>query len=141
MAAENIAERRRHELLAGVAEHTALRLVRQHNMEPEAAADIGNDLADWLADHYGGQSVYFVKDEGYKLNDRDRMIFERMGRGNAHDLAAELGLSFVRVYQIYKRCLTAARKDRQPQLFGDDTGLPQATENQAKAQPGDTPAP
>lgn len=120
MAAENIAERRRHELLAGVAEHTALRLVQEHKLPEELAADIGNFLADWLADHYGGQSIYFVKDEGYKLNDRDRYIFERMARGNAHDLAAELGLSFVRVYQIYRRCLAAARAARQPQLFEND---------------------
>lgn len=121
MAVDNLAERRRHELLASVAEHAALRLINEHGLGPELAADVGNDLADWMAEHFGGQSVYFVKDEGYKLNERDRYIFERMERGNAQELAAELGLSFVRVYQIYRRCLKAARAARQPQLFPSDT--------------------
>lgn len=120
MAAENIAERRRHELLTAVAEHAAKRLAEVHQVPLEQAADIGNDLADWMAEYFGGQSVYFVKDEGFKLNERDRYIFERMARGNAHDLAAELGISFVRVYQIYRRCLAEARKARQPELFPAD---------------------
>lgn len=120
MAAEDINERRRHDLLASIAERTALRLVEVHGMREEQAADVGNDLADWVAEHYGGQSIYFVKDEGFKLNARDRYIYERMARGNAQDLAAELGLSFVRVYQIYRRCLAAARAQRQPQLFTDE---------------------
>lgn len=120
--ADNHATYRRHELLSAVAEHTAQRLMEKHTLSLDVATDIGNDLADWMADYFGGQSVYFVKDEGFKLNARDQMIFERMQRGNAHELAAELGISFVRVYQIYKRCLAEARKRRQPELFADPEG-------------------
>lgn len=113
----NNTEVQRHELLASVAEHTALRLIEQHGVDVEVASDVGNDLADWLAEHFGGQSVYFVKDAGFLLDERDRAIFERMRRGNAPALAAEFGISYVRVYQIYKRRLKEARDLRQPQLF------------------------
>lgn len=119
MSDNNHAAHRRHELLAAVAEHTAQRLVEKHKLPLDQAADIGNDLADWMAEYFGGQSVYFVKDEGFRLNARDRMIFERMARGNAHELAAELGISYVRVYQIHRRCLAEARRRLQPQLFPD----------------------
>lgn len=116
----NHASHRRHELLASVAEHTAQRLQERHGLDLDKAVDIGNDLADWMADYFGGQSVYFVKDEGYRLNARDREIFEKMSRGNAHEIAAEYGISFVRVYAIYRRCLAELRKRQQPALFGDD---------------------
>lgn len=116
---QNYAARRRHDLLADVAEHTALRLVKKHGMAEDVAADIGNDLADWMADHFGGQNVYFVKDEGYKLNERDLSIFNEIERGNAYEIAAKHGLSYVRVYQIYKRVLTELRKQTQPRLFTD----------------------
>lgn len=108
---------RRHELLAGVAEHTATRLIEKHGLTVEQAADIGNDLADWMADYFGGQAVYFVKDAGVQLDERDHQIFMRMRRGNAHELAAEFGISYVRVYQIYRRRLEQARKHRQPDLL------------------------
>lgn len=116
---------RRHELLASVAEHTAKRLIDKHGLEVELAADIGNDLADWMADYFGGQAVYFVKDAGVQLNERDRKIFEEMRRGNAHELAAKFGISYVRVYQVYRRCLEAARQARQPDLLAglDDEKL------------------
>ena len=60
-----------------------------------------------------------VADSQFKLSKRDQEIYQRMQRGNAHELAKEYGLSYVRVYQIYKRCLAVARSRRQPGLFED----------------------
>lgn len=119
MSNHNYAARRRHDLLSEVAEHTAQRLLEKHGIDLETATDVGNDLADWMADHFGGQSVYFVKDEGYKLNDRDLAIFNEMERGNAHEIAAKHNISFVRVYQVYRRVLAEMRKRTQPTLFED----------------------
>jgi Mor family transcriptional regulator len=110
---------RRHELLADMAEQTALRLISEHGMEEEKACDVGNDLADFLSRHWGGQSVYIAVDDQFRLSKRDMQIYQRMQRGNAHELGKEFGLSFVRVYQIYRRCLTAMRKRAQPSLFSD----------------------
>lgn len=117
--ADTAAEVRRHELLADVAENVAQRLIEKHGLAQDIAIDVGNDLADFLAEHWRGQNIYMVGDRQFKLNHRDWEIFHRMERGNAHELAAEFGISFVRVYQIYKRCLAEARSRVQNDLFGE----------------------
>lgn len=112
---------RRHELLADMAEQTAKFLLEKHGINEEVAINAGNDLADFLCTHWTGQNIYFAADTQFKLSQRDLEIFKRMERGNAPDLAREYGISYVRVYQIYKRCLAALRARQQPSLF--DTGL------------------
>lgn len=111
------ANARRHELLADVAEHTARRLMEKHGVAEEIAVDVGNDLADLLADVWKGQNIYIVGDQQFKLSQRDWEIFRRMERGNAHDLAKEYGISYVRVHQIYRRCLAEFRARTQGGLF------------------------
>ncbi len=110
---------RRHELMGDVAEQTALRMIEVHGIDAEKACDIGNDLADFLSKRWGGQSVYIAVDEQVWQSKRDQQIYQRMERGNAHELGKEFGLSFVRVYQIYRRCLDVVRKRAQPSLFSD----------------------
>lgn len=110
---------RRHELLADVAERIAQRLIEQHTIDEDTACDVGNDLADFLADHWKGQTFYLPADQTYRLNQRDWEIFRRMERGKAPDLAMEFGISKVRVHQVYKRCLTAYRALTQHSLFGE----------------------
>lgn len=114
---ENNAHARRHQLLAEVAEKSAVRLIEVHGIDPEKACDIGNDLADFLSQNWRGQNIYINADARYFLSKRDQEIYRRMERGNAYDLAKEFGLSYVRVYQIYKRCLAVARSRTQPGLF------------------------
>ncbi len=108
---------RRHELLADVAERVAQRLIEKHGIGEDAACDAGNDLADFLADHWKGQTFYLPADQAYRLDQRDWDIFRRMERGNAPDLAREFGISKVRVHQVYKRCLAEYRARTQHSLF------------------------
>jgi Mor family transcriptional regulator len=115
--AENNAAVRRHHLLADMAEKAALRLIEVHGMEEEAACDIGNALADFLAQNWRGQHIYFNADTQFYLSKRDHEIYMRMERGNAYELAKEYDLSYVRIYQIYKRVLAEMRKRNQPGLF------------------------
>ena len=114
---ETSADVRRHELLADVAEQSAQMLMAKHGLAEEVACDIGNGMADFLSEHWKGQNIYMNSDAQFKLNKRDLQIYERMRRGNAHELAKEFGMSYVRVYQIYKRCLAIARSRTQPELF------------------------
>lgn len=116
---ETATEARRHELLADVAEQAALRLVDKHGMAEDAAADVGNALADFLAEHWKGQTIYMPGDQAFKLNARDWEIFRRFERGNANELAREFGRSKVRIHQIYKRCLTEYRARTQHSLFAE----------------------
>lgn len=115
---ETSADVRRHELLADVAEQTARHLIK-HGIPEDQACDVGNELADFLCEHWNGQNIYMVADSQFKLSKRDQEIFRRMQRGNAHDLAKEFGVSYVRIYQIHKRCLAVARASLQPRLFDD----------------------
>lgn len=112
-------EARRHELLADAAEQVAQRLITKHGMDEEVACDVGNTLADFLADHWKGQNIYMPGDQAFKLNARDWEIFRRFERGNANDLAREFKVSKVRIHQIYKRCLAEYRSKMQTSLFSD----------------------
>lgn len=125
--AETNADIRRHELLADLAEQTAKFALEKLGIEEDKALEFGNHLADFVCTHWNGQNIYMVSDAQFKLSKRDLMIFQRMERGNAHELAKEFGISYVRVYQINARCLAAARAKRQPQLF-------EAPETAAKAE-------
>ena len=97
---ETNAHARRHQLLAEVAEKSAIRLIEVHGMDAEKACDIGNDLADFLSQNWRGQNIYINSDSQFHLSKRDHEIYMRMERGNAYDLAKEFGISYVRVYQI-----------------------------------------
>ncbi|MBI2770036.1 MAG: hypothetical protein HYX47_10460 [Burkholderiales bacterium] len=114
-------EARRHELLADIAERIAQRLIEKHGMEQDAACNVGNDLADFLADKWKGQTFYFPADQSYRLNQRDWIIFQRMERGEAPELALEFGLTTVRIHQIYKRALLEFRARNQHTLFPADS--------------------
>jgi Mor family transcriptional regulator len=110
--------KRRQELLENLAEHVALRLVEKHALSPETAADIGNDLADWASDHYGGQYIYFGKGQTNEFSVRDLEIYNSLERGNANELAAKHGVSAVRIYQIAARVREQLRQQNEPQLPG-----------------------
>lgn len=110
---------KRHEMLSDVAEAAAKMLIEKHGIDQDVAIEVGNGVADLLASRWRGQQIYMVSDRGFQLSRRDWEIFERMRRGNANDLAAEYGISFVRIHQIYKRCLAEARRRIQPGLFGE----------------------
>lgn len=125
------ANARRHELLADVADLTARRLIETHGIDEAIAIDVGNDLADMLADHWKGQNIYIVGDQQFKLSQRDWEIFRRMERGNAHDLAREFGISYVRVHQIFRRCLAEFRARSQGGLFDLAPGVETAQPSEA----------
>lgn len=108
--------------MADLAEQSAKLAIDKMGVSEELAIQFGNDLADFFADHWNGQSIYINSDAKYQLSKRDMEIFARFGRGNAHELAKEFNISYVRIYQIYKRCLVVARRRSQPALFEDNLG-------------------
>jgi Mor family transcriptional regulator len=116
---ETATEARRHELLADVAEQAAKRLIEKHEIDEDVACDVGNQLADFLAEHWKGQSIYMPGDQAFRLNQRDWDIFRRFERGNSNELAREFNVSKVRIHQVYKRCLSEYRARTQNSLFAD----------------------
>jgi len=105
----NKSEQRRAELLASVAECCANELARNHGVAEDSAIETGNAISDFLAEYWGGSSFYIPRDFKFIASVRDLEIFERMQRGNAHELATEYGLSYVRIYQIVHK-VSAQRK-------------------------------
>lgn len=105
----NKAESRRNDLLLDVSECISKGMLKIDGITVEQAADIGNQVADHLAEPWKGQSIYIPSDRLHKNSERDEEICRRMRRGNAQDLAMEYGISYVRVYSIYRRYLDQKR--------------------------------
>ena len=112
---------RRHDLFQDLAEIVAAELIKEHTVPEKKACEIGNALADFIATHWNGQMMYFTADGKYKSNKRDWEIFNKLKRGNAHELAKEYGLSFVRVYQIARRCRSQLQQRAQAKLLDEST--------------------
>jgi hypothetical protein len=115
---ETSADVRRHELFSDFAEKAARLAMDTLKVPEDSAIDFGNLMADFLAEQWKGQHIYISADTPFKMNKRDLEIYARMERGNASELAKKFHLSFVRIYQIYRRCRAMASKRTQPDLFG-----------------------
>lgn len=113
--------RRRHKTLQEMAERFGLFLMERLQLTAEEAAMLGDELVDLVHRHYGGQSLYFPKDRGYVGLEHDAYIWQHLRRGNASEIAAHLGVSYVYVYQRYRVMLAEARRRAQPQLPGMDS--------------------
>lgn len=116
---ETALDLRRHQLLQDVAERSAQFAIKHLAVEEDKAIDFGNDLADFLSEHWKGQSIYISADTRYHHTERDLEIFRRMKRGNANEIAKDLGISFVRVHQIHRRLLAELKAHLQPALFNE----------------------
>lgn len=127
MAVEDTTDnsRRRHEMLANLAESSAQFVHTELGMPEDDAIDLGNAVADFVAKHYAGQHIYFVKDMRTHLSERDRQICAEMERGKAVDVASKHGLSYVRIHQIYRRYreeLALRAREAQGDMFARQSG-------------------
>lgn len=113
--------RRRHKTLQEMAEIFGVYLMDSLRITAEEAATKGDELVDLVHRHYSGQSLYFPKDRGYVRLEHDTYIWQHLRRGNASEIAAHLGVSYVYVYQRYRVMLAEARRRSQPQLPGLDS--------------------
>ncbi|MFY1901452.1 Mor transcription activator family protein [Achromobacter xylosoxidans] len=113
--------RRRHKTLQEMAEIFGVFLMEKLQISAEEAAALGDELIDLMHRHCGGQSLYFPKDRGYLRLEHDIYIWRHFQRGNASEIAAHLGVSYVYVYQRYRVMRAEARRRAQPQLPGMDS--------------------
>lgn len=110
--------RRRHKTLQEMAEIIGVFIESRFGLSSDEAAAVGDEVIDLLHQHYGGQNLYIPKDRSYGHLDHDAYIWRHMQRGNASEIAAHLGVSYVYVYQRYRAMLAEARRRVQPQLPG-----------------------
>lgn len=95
-------EQARHELLSDVACQITEEL-KVFGIDVEVAGQVGDAIANHLAEHWGGQTICYPKDYVFKLNARDMEIYNRCNGSNHMQLAREYKLSVRAVYKLLKR--------------------------------------
>lgn len=91
-------------------------LAVREGINPELAENIGREAATFLADDWGGQSIYIPMDLSAKLSARNEEIYKLFTGDNISELAKRFGLSVQTVYRIVK-AERFKRAPRQASLF------------------------
>lgn len=95
-------EARRHELLADVADRSA-GILKGYGLGEQQAQAAGDDIADDLANNWGGQYITVPKDMQYRNAKRAQQIADEFNGTNHPELATKHGLSVSAIYKILKR--------------------------------------
>ena len=85
--------------------------------DAEKADQIGQEIAQRMAVHWGGQNIYFPMGLSYKLSQRDRLIYDEFNGSNHSELARKHGVSLQWIYKIIKTVRQEEIDRRQGGLF------------------------
>ncbi|AOJ71022.1 MULTISPECIES: Mor transcription activator family protein [Burkholderia] len=107
------------ELLVDLAQHVSVALKELAAMKTDEADQLGREIADRMAAHWGGQNVYFPMGVSYKLSQRDRRIYDEFRGDNHGELARKYGVSIQWIYKIIKAVGREETAARQKRLFSD----------------------
>lgn len=110
------AEQLRHELLADV-EVQSTRIFQDHGIDADIARQAGTALADFLAEHWGGQTIGFPKEFYYKLAERDLKIYNEFNGNNHSELAKKYRMTTRGIYKLVARVHRREVNKRQSKLF------------------------
>lgn len=106
------------ELVLRLVELGSRELVEQLGVVELQAREVMREIAHNLARHYGGQFMYVPKDQEFALTKRDMEIYEELGSGNVHEVAAKWGLTERQVYAINSYVRDQIMRKRQGELPG-----------------------
>ena len=96
----------------------ACRLLKNLNtVDDEAAKQISNELMYQVSKHWGGQSVYIIKDDTFQAEERDIKIYKEFNGHNHTELSKKYNITEIYVYRIVKRMMEQERNRLQPSLF------------------------
>ena len=105
------------ELLVDLAELCALALKESAGLDKDKADQVGREIAERMASHWGGQNIYFPMGLSYKLSQRDRQIYDDFTGANHSELARKYGVSLQWIYKIVKTVRQEEMARRQGALF------------------------
>ncbi len=105
------------ELLVDLAQHAAAALVEMASLDRDKADQLGREIADRMAAHWGGQNIYFPMGLSLKLSQRDQQIYDEFNGTNHSDLARKYGVSLQWIYRIVKAVRQEEIARRQGALF------------------------
>ena len=108
----------RSELLDDVTSH-ARNVLIDHGIVNDVADQCAVALAEFLAEHWGGQLINFPKNFLYKLAQRDMVIYEEFNGRNHSKLASKYKMSVRGIYKLIARVQKRIAAEKQPDLFTD----------------------
>ncbi|EGK12359.1 Mor transcription activator family protein [Kingella kingae] len=89
-------------------------------LDGQTATIISKKLSQHLSCNWGGQLIYFPKNQGGKLDERDKQIYAEFNGKNHQELARKYNLAVQQIYKIVKAVEQAEALKRQQGLFDDD---------------------
>lgn len=117
MAAVDIFEEKAPEVLADLAKHIEMALEEKCQFTPERAKQIGIDIAQKMAQNWGGEVIYIPRNLLMVLNERDMQIYNEFNGNNHRELARKYNVSMQWVYKIVKRIHKDEIARRQISMF------------------------
>jgi Mor family transcriptional regulator len=107
------------ELLVDLAEQCSVTLRETAGMDKDKAEQVGREIAERMASHWGGQNIYFPMGLSYKLSQRDRQIFDDFNGANHSELARKYGVSLQWIYKVVKTVRQEEIARRQGDMFAE----------------------
>jgi len=107
------------ELLVDLAEQCSLALKESAGLDKDKADQVGREIAERMASHWGGQNIYFPMGLSYKLSQRDRQIFDDFTGANHSELARKYGVSLQWIYKVVKTVRQEEIARRQGDMFAE----------------------
>lgn len=96
----------------------ACRLLKNlDTVDDDAAKQISNELMFQVSQHWGGQSIYIIKDDSFHAEERDVQIYKEFNGHNHTELSKKYKLTEIYIYRIVKRMMEQERNRLQPSLF------------------------
>ena len=115
-----MADSRIPELVADLEDQaTACLLATVPQLSRADAVQISKQLSRHLTDNWRGQIIYFPKNIGGELDERDKQIWAEFDGKNHQQLAKKYNLATQQIYQIVKRARAADAQARQRSIFDD----------------------
>jgi len=115
-----MADSRIPELIADLEDQaTACLLASVPHINRPTAVQISKKLARYLTDNWRGQIIYFPKNTGGELDERDQQIWAEFDGRNHQQLAKKYNLATQQIYQIIKRARAADAQARQRSIFDE----------------------
>lgn len=104
-------------LLLDLRDHACRLLKNLKSVDEAAANQISNELMYQISQHWGGQSVYIIKDDTFQAEERDIKIYKEFNGHNHTELSKKYNLTEIYIYRIVKRMTEQERNRMQPSLF------------------------
>ncbi len=91
------------------------------DIDDKTASQIAGELANRLAEHWGGSMFYVTKNNAWQYHERDLQIWEAFNGNNHFELVQKFNLSLPYIYEILARMRKEYQDRSQSDLFSQAT--------------------